>query len=415
MNPYRLNLSPCIKAANAAAAGLQRLGLLEGGLEEEALLEEARRHTGLCDFGDNSFRKPFKVLLEVYATEARLTWVGRLAAKHDVLRLLTNRLRLIEDRKRYPAIARETIRSPLFIVGLPRTGSTLLHNLLAQDPANRAPLTWEVMFPSPPPARVGSQNDPRIAQTDKLLQQFDWLLPEFKSLHPMKAQWPIECVAIMSHTFLSAQFQSTFHIPTYQQWLYSGDFYPVYLFHRRFLQHLQWRSPAPRWVLKAPAHLFALESLLDVYPDARIIQTHRDPLKVIGSVASLDTVLRGVFSDEIDPQAIGMEAVEQWADAARHTIKAREQVGSGQDRFWDVYYRDLIQDPIGTVERLYANFDLPFTDQVKGRMTRFLAENPKDKYGAHRYSLAQFGLTADFVARAFQDYIRRFRLEPEPL
>lgn len=193
MNPYRLNLSPFIKVANVAAAGLQRLGLLKAGLDEETLIEEACRRTGLYDFGDYFFRKPLQVLLEAYATEARLTWIGRVAAKHDALRLLINRLRLIEDRKRYPAIAQETIRSPLFIVGLPRTGSTLLHNLLAQDPANRVPLTCEVMFPSPPPADVGSQNDPRIAQTDKLLQQFDWLLPEFKSIHPMKAQWPIEC------------------------------------------------------------------------------------------------------------------------------------------------------------------------------------------------------------------------------
>lgn len=205
-----------------------------------------------------------------------------------------------------------------------------------------------------------------------------------------------------------------YHIPSYQQWLYTGDFHPVYAFHSRFLQHLQWRSPAERWVLKAPAHLFSLDSLFEVYPDAHIIQTHRDPVKVIGSVASLDTVLRGVFSDGVDSNAIGREAVEQWAEAAHDAIKVRERLDPAHNRFWDVYYQELIQDPIRTVERLYAAFDLPLTDQAKCRMTRFLSENGKDKYGAHRYTLAQFGLTADSVTHTFQDYMHHFRLEPEP-
>jgi len=393
---------------------LRQIGLPLGRLNEQALLDEACRQTGLSDFGDDSFRKSFQILFDAYQTEARLTLIGCLAVRYDTLRLLTNRLQLVEDRKRYPEIARQKIRKPLFIVGLPRTGSTLLHNLLAQDPDNRVPLTWEVMYPSPPPDRLAFKNDPRITKTEKVLRQFDRLLPEFKAIHPMGAQLPMECVAIMSYTFLSSQFQSTYHVPSYQKWLHAGDFQPVYTFHRNFLQHLQWRSPGVRWVLKAPAHIFALESLFAVYPDARIIQTHRNPLEVIGSVASLDVVLRGAFSNAIDYKTIGMEALKQWADAAQQAMHVRERAGTRCDRFLDIYYRDLVREPISTVQRIYQYFDLPFTRQAKDGMEKFLKENPKDKHGSHSYSLPQFGLSAELVTSYFNEYMNHFNLGPEP-
>jgi len=413
MHHYLSNRSPLIKTFNLVGATLRQLGLPLGRLNELDLLDEACRKTGLSDFGDESFRQSLHILFESYQTEARLTLIGRLAVWYDTLRLLINRLQLVDDRKRYPGIAEQNIRKPLFIVGLPRTGSTLLHNLLAQDPDNRVPLTWEVMYPSPPPRRHAYKEDPRIAKTDKVLRQFDRLLPEFKAIHPMGARLPIECVTIMSHTFLSSQFQSTYHVPSYQQWLQAVDFQPVYLFHRNFLQHLQWRFPAQQWVLKAPAHLFAMESLFAVYPDARIIQTHRNPLEVIGSVASLDVVLRGAFSDAVDHHAIGVEALKQWADAARQAMHVREQAGSRRDRFLDVCYRDLVRAPISTVQRIYEYFDLPFTNRARERMETFLKENPKDKHGTHSYSLSQFGLSSELVMSYFNDYMNHFKLGRE--
>jgi hypothetical protein len=217
----------------------------------------------------------------------------------------------------------------------------------------------------------------------------------------------------MSHTFASPQFQSMYYVPSYQRWLSYKDQRPVYAFHRRFLQHLQWRCPAERWVLKAPSHLFALDALLATYPDACIIQTHRDPRTVVASVASLDVVLRRVFSHRIHPDEIGTEALRQWASALDGAMQVRDRTDGAPGRFLDVYYTDLVRDPIATVRRIYAHCDLRFTDELETRMRRFLAEHPKDKHGVHRYSLAQFGLSPDEVAISFQTYVSGFKPEPE--
>jgi hypothetical protein len=398
---------------NIAGAALRRAGLPLVRLDEQELLDTAFQETGLRDFGDGSFHEPLRVLLKAYETEAKLTLVGRLAARRDTLRLLANRLRLVEDRKRYPGIAQQDIRRPLFIVGLPRTGSTLLHNLLAQDPSNRVPLCWEVMFPSPPPARASFADDPRIAVTEKLLSRFDRLAPHFKIIHPTSACSPMECLAIMSCTFASPQFQSMYSVPSYERWLTDQDWRPVYEFHRKFLQHLQWRCPAERWVLKAPSHLFALEALLAVYPDAHIVQTHRHPLQVVASVASLDAALRRAFSHRINLKEIGADALHQWAWGVESAMQVRHSDHAARSRFFDVYYTDLVREPIATVQRIYAHFGLPFTDELATRMQRYLAEHPKDQYGVHRYSPAQFGLNPDAVATAFRAYLSRFQPEPE--
>ncbi len=376
----------------------------------EQVLETACRQTGLREFGDPRFYEPLRILLNAFDTEANLTFIGRLAMRHDVLRLLSNRLRLIEDRRRYPEIAAQPIRQPIFIVGLPRTGSTLLHNLLGQDPRNRVPFTWEVMFPSPPPLSDRNHDSPRIGATQKLLDAFDRLVPEFKRVHPMRADLPTECVSIMTHAFASYQFQTSCHIPSYQQWLAHADLRPAYECHREVLQHLQWRCRGERWVLKAPAHTFELEALIACYPDARFIQTHRDPIQVIGSVSSLDTILRGAFSDDIHLERIGSEAVEQWTEAASRVIAARDH--DLESRFHDVYYSDLVREPIETVRRLYACLGFAWSEEVETRMRRFLVEHQQDGNGVHRYSLAQFGLTPEIISDRFHHYYRRFKLIP---
>jgi Sulfotransferase family len=398
---------------NTAGAALRRAGLPLVQLDEQKLLDTACRETGLRNFGDGSFHEHLGVLLKAYETEAKLTLIGRLAARRDTLRLLTNRLRLVEDRKQHPAIAQQDIRQPWFIVGLPRTGSTLLHNLLAQDPANRVPLCWEVMFPSPPPALASLAGDPRIASTQKLLDRFDRLAPHFKIVHPMSASSPLECVSIMSHTFVSPQFQIMYSVPSYRRWLTDQDWRPVYEFHRQFLQHLQWRCPAERWVLKAPSHLFALDALLAVYPDALIIQTHRHPLQVVASVASMDTVLRRVFSHRVNLKETGTEALQQWAYGVERAMQVRNSDHAAPGRYFDAYYTDLVREPIAMVQRIYAHFGFRFTHQLETRMRRFLVEHPNDQYGVHRYSPAQFGLSIEAVATAFRPYLARFQPEPE--
>jgi hypothetical protein len=407
-------LRAVVRSTNAAGALLGRTGLSPISLDEDSLLAAARRATGLQDMGDENFREPLRLVLQGLEHEARLTFVGRLAARGDVLGLLTTRLRLEADRARHPEIAAEDVRRPLFIVGLPRTGSTLLHHLLAQDPASRVAQAWEVMAPSPPPAAETYATDPRIAKAARQLEWFDAFTPDFKMIHPLGAQLALECIAIMSPTFLSPRFHTTYHVPTYQEWLEQQDLGPAYRFHRRFLQQLQWRTPARRqWVLKAPAHLFAFDALLETYPDARIVQTHRDPLTVLASVASLTAVLQRAFTDELDPLEIGHEVSRRWTNGLDRAMRLRRSGRVSPDRFFDVHYHEMIRDPLAVVRRIYAHFDIPLTEAASVAMRRFLAENPKDKHGAHRYSLSAFGLDADDLGRRFKAYREYFGVPRE--
>jgi Sulfotransferase family len=254
---------------------LDRTGLMKQPLETELLITAARCRARLNDFGDESFREPLRRLLDSCESEARLNAIGKLTLAEDVLQLLINRLQIQRDRQTWPQIGRETIVAPLFILGLPRTGTTLLHSLLAQDHETfSAPTTWEVMLPSPPPSF--GQNA-RIQRAERRLGCFHLLAPEFQKIHPVAAYLPQECIAIMSHTFLSDQFAAMYNIPAYGSWLGRQDMRPVYEFHRRFLQHLQYGRPARRFVLKAPVHMLSLETLFATYPDALVVRTHREP------------------------------------------------------------------------------------------------------------------------------------------
>jgi hypothetical protein len=402
-----------IHTINVAGQGLARLGHQPVALDERSILDEACRQTGLDDFGGDEFRVPLGRLLRAYETEARLTLLGRIAARSDTVALLANRLRLVEDRQRHPGIAEQRVPRPLFIVGLPRTGSTLLHHLLAQDPASRVAQAWEVMMPSPPPERQRYDTDSRIARAHRQLRWLDRLAPDFKTIHPLGAQLPLECLAITSYSFLSQRFHTMYRVPTYQAWLLEQDARPAYHLHRRFLQHLQWRTPAERWVLKAPSHVFSFEALFDVYPDALIVQTHRDPVTVLASVASLTAVLRGAFSDHVDPAEIGHEVTSHWADGLARVMQARRHARIPTDRFFDVSYHGLVNDPLAIVRRLYGHFDLPFTAEAGERMRRYLAANPNGRHGPHRYSLSSFGLDPDDLIHRFQAYCERVGIERE--
>jgi hypothetical protein len=388
---------------------LERPGRRLLRLSADSLLAAARRRTGLADFGDPAFTEPLDRLLRSLDSEARLNLFGRLAAREDLTGMLVNRLRIEEDRRRHPAIAAETIRRPLFIAGLPRTGSTFLHGLLAQDPANRVPLHWEVRLPSPPPERATHATDPRIARAARDIRWFLRLAPEFRRIHPVGAQLPEECVVILSHSFLSFQFSSTWFVPSYQEWLARQDLRPAYRYHRRILQHLQWRCAGERWLLKAPPHLPGLGALFAVYPDANVIMTHRDPLEVVASVASLHVVLRRTFSDAVDPHAVGAEVTRMLADDIRRGFAMRDDGCAAPERFADVHYRDLMEDPLAVVRRIYRRFDLALPAEAEERMRQFAASSPKDAHGPHVYSLAQFGLDAEIERRRYREYRERWQ------
>jgi hypothetical protein len=403
-------MSALARALRSGGRVIQRAGLPLVRLEDELFLEEARQRTGLDDFGDPRFREPLRRLIADFDAEARLTLLGRIAARQDVVRLLSNRLRMQWERRRNPGIAMQPVTGPLFVTGLPRTGTTLLHGLLAQDPTHRAPLSWEMMFPAPPPERIHHHHDPRIAAAERQLRWFHRLNPGFRRIHELGARLPEECLIITSHSFLSFQFQTSHDVPRYQTWLEGQNLGPSYDEHRRFLQHLQWRWRGERWVLKAPAHLFGIREIFDVYPDAGLILTHRDPLEVVGSLASLTYELRSTFSDDIDPVQVGPEMARRWADGIGRAMRARDEGLVPRERFFDVRYDDLVRDPIDAVRRIYAHFGMLFSAVAEGRMRRFLTRNPKDKHGRHRYTLAEFGLDRDEEAERYRSYRERFGL-----
>jgi hypothetical protein len=392
---------------------LRALGVPLVGLDPAALRAEAARRTGLDDFGDERFAEPLRLLLDSMETEAALTLIGRLAMRDDVLRLLENRLRMTAEHRRHPEIAAGDVRAPLFIVGLPRTGTSILHELLAQDPANRVPMSWEVMRPWPPPERPTFETDPRIAEVDRRLARVDRILPDFKKMHPMGARLPQECVALTAHDFATMIYHTTHRVPRYQAWLEATDLRWVYASHRRQLQYLQWKAPAARWVLKSPGHLWALDALLAVYPDARIVQTHRDPLKVIASLTSLVTVLRSLASDAIEPLEIARDWTERLARGLALTMRVRAERALPASQVFDVHFPDLMADPIAMVGRIYAHFGMTLSDDAAARMRRFLAENAADKHGAHRYTLAAAGLDADVERRRYAAYQQHFGIASE--
>jgi hypothetical protein len=382
-------------------------------LDEKTLLNKASKLTGLHDFDDESFHHAFAVLLKSIESDAHLNFVGRVCVHSDILRMLCNRLRLQEDRRRNPRIADQIITRPLFITGLPRTGSTLLHALLAQDVASRAPQIWEVMHPSPPPERASYNNDPRISKTAGELKWLDIIMPGFKRVHLIDARLPQECIAITGHAFISYVFESMYFVDSYRSWHDSQDKRPAYEFHRKFLQHLQWRAPGTHWVLKAPSHLFARETLMQVYPDARIVMTHRDPLKVLPSCASFTEVLRGSFTDCLDRKKLGIEIARHWQRGARLAVEFSESNGNSQGRLLNVMYADLVRDPMAVVRLIYSHFDMELTGETEMAMQRFLAENPQNIHGVHRYSLGEFGLDRDTEMRRFEFYANFFGIEPE--
>jgi hypothetical protein len=369
------------------------------------LIETAKRRCGLDDFGGGDFFEGLSRLLASCRRESQLNLVGRIVLRADLIRILCSRLFMQRDRKVYPSIVRQEIREPLFIVGLPRSGTTLLHTLLALDPEHRVPVTWEVMTPSPP---TRDNEKRRIQRAISSCNCFNWLAPTFHHVHPVGAELPQECVSLMAPTFMSDQFDAMYYVPSYRNWFFRQDLRPAYEYHRCFLQHLQVRRSALRWVLKAPTHMFALPSLLAVYPDALFVQTHRAPLDAMASVSSLITILRRVFSDAVDPLTVCREAIDYWSTTLDRFLQDRRRLA--EHRICDVNYVEIRRDPLAVMQSIYAHFDWSLSQKVEQRMRRALASQPEDRHTLHRYDLSQFGVQEAESAARFAAYCDRFGL-----
>jgi hypothetical protein len=374
------------------------------GLDSAELMAAAKRRTGASDFGPWQISSALDRLIASYQ-QAPLTTLGQITVRETLVSSLSNLIAMARERDRLPDIVRQTITQPVFVIGLPRTGTTLLHGLLAQDSNNRAPLSWEVMYPA------SYRDDPAAAELAraKAAKRLAWanrLAPAFKRIHPIDADLPQECIAITAHVMRSIQFHTTHDVPAYQDWLEADSHADAYQFHRDFVQHLEYGGPGRRWVFKAPGHLFALPALLAAYPDAKVIQTHRDPLNVIASLASHTTVLRRAFSDRVDPHGVGQDWADRWTRALYRFLESRDQQPTEQ--FLDVDYDAIEQRPLATVANIYDWLNWPLSTDARQAMQAFLDANPKNKHGAHRYDLATYGLQADTQRKRFEPYCSRF-------
>lgn len=377
-------------------------------LTETSLLEAAKQQTQLDDWGDERFRVALRQLLESLNTEANLNVLGRYLFRNYCINLLVNRLKLQADFQRYPEIVQVPIKRPIFILGLGRTGTTFLHNLICQDPNSRWLRLWELFFPSPPPDGQILETDPRIQQAKQLVENWNNLVPQLATAHNLNPTGPEECNVLFEHDFVSILFELRAHIPSYVNWQRTQDWLSSYQYYRQQLQLLGWHFPGKHWVLKAPAHLFYLDALLQVFPDACIVWTHRDPLKAIPSVCSLGAIFRSIYIDSVDLKQIGEHWLNRAVEQVESGIAVRDRTSGEQ--FYDVYYNDLIQNPIGTVRQIYNHFSYDFTPEHEANINHWIADNPKNKYGTHRYSLEAFGLDETTVNQKFDRYRQRFNV-----
>jgi len=400
-------------ALSMADAVANCLGVLHRKLHAQDLVRVASRRAGLDDFGDMAFLGPLQRLLDACVEEASLSVVGRLALRWDMVRFLTNLLRMREAERHAPAIARQRIERPIFITGLPRSGTTFLHRLMLADRENRAPLVWQTIFPYPP--RDGA--DRRVARVTRQLQAFERLAPQFRGLHPLSATSPQECSEITAHVFRSLRYDTTYRTPSYRAWLDSAGHLPAYQFHRRFLQHLQFQDVSAaagpgRWVLKCPDHVFALDAIQRVYPDAGLVFVHRDPVNVLLSVAKLTEVLRAPFTQRLDPTEIGRQESARWLEGTRRMICA-EADPPLVEPICHVHHLDLITDPLATVESVYRHFGLALSPDASVNMGRMVGRQPNGGYAEHAYRFEDHGLDAAVERAKFRDYMVRFGIQPE--
>ncbi len=378
------------------------------GLKADELVAAARAETGLEDFGGESFRAGLEVLVSALAEEAELSAIGRHVARGHLLRLLANRLRVEDWHRRHPEIAAEDTPAPIFVIGLPRTGTTALSGRLAQDPETRSLRTWESSAPTPPPEAETAEADPRIERTRAELGAMHAAFPEMKLMYDVEPTDPTECQDLLGMELRTHHFAGQYWVPSYASWLLERGLGEAYRYHRRTLQLLQWRCPPRRWMLKTPLHLLSLDELVRVYPDARFVMTHRDPAAVLGSVCALIQVTRRMASDRSDPERIGREQLELWPLAIERALAFRDRVGEG--RFADVAFDEQLVDPVGVVERAYRKLGLPFTEEARRRMAAFSERRRRGRHGSYSYRLADFGLRPEAVRERFAAYLERFEV-----
>jgi hypothetical protein len=379
----------------------------------EEVIAAASAQTGLTDIGDPAVLDGLQRLLSAYATEARFTERGAQMAHADLVTFMGVRMKIEGWLKDHPELLDAPVEKPTFVFGLPRTGTTLLINLLNADPARRSFLRWEAYDPIPPAQPEELSAGPRYEAMQAKTQMALQYMPHIAAIHFENPDSPTECQFLMTPSFCSQVYESQADIPSYRNWfMHDADYLPAFRFHKRTLQALQ-HYASGEWTLKNPWHPLYLNALKTVYPDARLVMTHRDPAEVVGSICSLIKYVRAIYSDDVDLKGIGesfMDTFQIMIDRA-DAFKAKH----GDDAIHDVQYVETVRDPIGSVRRVYEVFDEPFTPEAQAAMNRYLDDNPKGKHGKHEYDLAEYGLTAERVRERFKSYIEKYDIPVKSL
>lgn len=371
------------------------------------LLRRAQAATSLEDFGDDTFREGLEILVAAIDTEARLTPDGRAAYEGQLVDLLSNRLQVEHWYRLHPEIDEQEIVAPLIGLGLPRTGSTALSCLLAEDPAARSIRNWEAQAPCPPPETATQYSDSRIEKAQQSMDRRNKMFPRMKTMVPSTATSPTECQTYMAYDFKSQLFQAFVQIPSYVEWLnHEADLVPTYRYVKRVLKLLQWHCPPGRWRLKNPSHSLFIDALAQVFPDARFWMTHRDVASVVPSVADLYYELTKAFSNDVDKKWLGSMTTDFCELGMRRMMAFRD--AGNEYRFFDIYFQPFQKDPWPILAQLYAFLGEDLAPAALERMETWRRGTPRDKHGSHRYDAAEFGIDPDELRRRFAFYSNRF-------
>jgi Sulfotransferase family len=374
-------------------------------MEAQQLIAAARRQTGLTDLGDDRILEGLNQLVAALNSEAKLTEAGAKRQEASIVATLANRLRVEDWLSKHPELLQRPIERPLFLFGLPRTGTTLAINLLHADPARRCLLRWEAFNSVPPPRAAELSTDPRCLAEQARLDLSIKYAPQIAAIHHENADSPTECQFAMSPSFCAQVYESTCAIPSYRKWFLGTSYLPAFRYHKRLLQLLQSEATG-RWALKNPWHPLFLDDLTTVYPDAQLVMTHRDPVDVVGSACSLIKHVRVMYSDQVDLHAIGADMVDTFDRMIERVLAYTARHGAGS--IYDLQYAALMRDPVAEIHKLYRHFDEPFSAAAGQAMRAYVANNPQGKHGRHEYTLEEFGLTRAQVRSHFDDYCRRF-------
>jgi hypothetical protein len=391
---------------NKVGGVLKAVGLNPFNLNADKIIAKAVKKAEFKGDLPKQLVKGLRLLVDSVNSDSKANSFGELAVKSMLERTFYNRLKVEQVLAKDPTIEQQPIERPIFIIGMPRTGTTILHAMMHEDTSNRSPLCWECLIPYPVPQPENFEDNPQLRTIAKEFDQLFKLVPDFKKKHHMEVDSPQECLGINMLDMNSFQTSAQVYIPSYMDWfLKQSDQTETMRFHKRFLQYLQSGGvKGERWLLKSPIHLMRLKDIFEVYPDACIIMTHRAPSKVVPSASSLIASVRSLYSDHEDLKRTGKEQAALWNDYFNRFLTARKDLDK-ESQILDLRFEDFVSDQVGTIQKIYTHFGWDLKDTALDKMKNFLAQNPKDKHGAHEYSLEDFGLTEQGINEQFSNYI----------